>query len=279
MAYQDVRSCVLTRLYSELLIDSLNEYSYYAELAGLEYFLNNTTDGLSLSFFGYNEKMHLLVEKVVEKMKAAQFTEQQFGMIKERVIFLFLPQIAKKYKNWFQESPQEHAIYYMTLLTQEKLFTAQEKLNALEGIKLADVLDFSQSIFNALFVEGLIHGNVSAEEAKRLGNIVIEKLNFKPLNTSDRFPKMGTYAVKEGASSIYKVNVFNPTNVNSAIEYCIQMGEEWDPICRANLLLLCQLAREPVFDQLRTKEQLGYMVYSGLRSQQMIAFRFFQFLH
>jgi insulysin len=36
---------------------------------------------------------------------------------------------------------------------------------------------------------------------------------------------------------------------------------------RAKLSLLAQIAQEPCFDQLRTKEQLGYLVFSGVRKQ------------
>jgi insulysin len=38
--------------------------------------------------------------------------------------------------------------------------------------------------------------------------------------------------------------------------------------------LLAQIASEPCFDQLRTKEQLGYLVFSGVRKQPgMMGFR------
>jgi len=66
----------------------------------------------------------------------------------------------------------------------------------------------------------------------------------------------------------------NPSNVNSAIEYYIQVGDCSDTQLRAKLILFAQLANEPCFDQLRTKEQLGYMVFSGVRKQTgMMGFR------
>jgi insulysin len=36
---------------------------------------------------------------------------------------------------------------------------------------------------------------------------------------------------------------------------------------RARLSLVAQIMQEPCFDQLRTKEQLGYLVFSGVRKQ------------
>ena len=43
------------------------------------------------------------------------------------------------------------------------------------------------------------------------------------------------------------------------------MGDRGDPIARAKALLMGQIGQEPGFDQLRTKEQLGYVVFSGYR--------------
>jgi secreted Zn-dependent insulinase-like peptidase len=94
------------------------------------------------------------------------------------------------------------------------------------------------------------------------------------MDKEDRYPNMGTFAALENAPLVYYRNVYNPNNLNSSIEYLIQVGPEFDQYSRSNLLILCQLAREPAFDQLRTKEQLGYVVYSGQRSQQMLGFRY-----
>lgn len=153
LAYQDVLCCVLTRLYVELLKDALIEFSYYAELAGLEYSLENTTDGMTLSLNGFNEKMYLLLEKIIEKMKSAHFNEHQFKRMKERA--------AKQYKNWFMDSPHSHAMYFMTLMTQEKLYTTQEKIDVLSDVSLEDVLDFAPVLLSRLHIEGLVHGNMT----------------------------------------------------------------------------------------------------------------------
>src|SRR5581483_10034528 len=64
-------------------------------------------------------------------------------------------------------------------------------------------------------------------------------------------------------------------NVNHCIEYWLYIGDKSDRGIRAKTLLLDQIAHEPSFDQLRTKEQLGYIVYSGVRaSTTTYGFRF-----
>lgn len=48
-AYVDPLHCNMAYLYLELLKDSLNEYAYAAELAGLSYDLQNTIYGMYVS--------------------------------------------------------------------------------------------------------------------------------------------------------------------------------------------------------------------------------------
>lgn len=48
-AYVDPLHCNMAYLYLELLKDSLNEYAYAAELAGLNYDLQNTVYGMHVS--------------------------------------------------------------------------------------------------------------------------------------------------------------------------------------------------------------------------------------
>lgn len=63
--------------------------------------------------------------------------------------------------------------------------------------------------------------------------------------------------------------------MNSGIIYNVQIGSPTDAKLRAQLQLFSQIAKEPTFDTLRTKEQLGYIVMSGMtESAGSLNFRF-----
>ena len=55
------------------------------------------------------------------------------------------------------------------------------------------------------------------------------------------------------------------SNPNSAIEYYLQCGSGLDAIERTKCTLLKEILHEAAFDQLRTKEQLGYVVWGMTR--------------
>ena len=66
-----------------------------------------------------------------------------------------------------------------------------------------------------------------------------------------------------GCNYVYETVVPNKDDVNNGITYFCQIGENTDIRLRETLRLLSQISEEPAFDQLRTKEQLGYIVSSG----------------
>ncbi|KAJ1334843.1 hypothetical protein BSLG_007997 [Batrachochytrium salamandrivorans] len=266
LAYQDATSCVLSKLFTDLFKDSLNEFSYYAEVAGLHYRFDNTVDGLMLSLHGYNDKMHILLDKIAEKMVTYVTNDQQFDRIKK--------QLAKSYRNLDIEAPESHAIYRVNQITQGRLFTHEEKLQALEPLTSADVQTFFPKLFERMHIQQLAHGNISKQRAIDIGNILLSRLNPKALPESQRLQSMLTKQIPEGSSYIHIRDVPNAENVNSAIEYILQVGSLSDQYIRTHLSILSQIGHEPVFDQLRTKEQLGYMVYSGIRKQpEMLSYR------
>jgi len=63
-----VREAALTQLYSSAIADSLNEISYPALLAGINFSVRSHTRGLSIRVGGYNDKQGLLLEKIAAAM-------------------------------------------------------------------------------------------------------------------------------------------------------------------------------------------------------------------
>ena len=59
--------------------------------------------------------------------------------------------------------------------------------------------------------------------------------------------------------------VANPENSNSAIEQFTYVGDIYDDLLRAKLSLFSTMVSDPLFDELRTKQQLGYIVSSRIR--------------
>lgn len=85
IAYQDPHHTNMTHMFVRLFTDALNEYTYAAMQAGLTYSLDNTIYGIVLSIKGYNDKQHVLLSKIMDKLTKFQIDEQRFKILKEAV--------------------------------------------------------------------------------------------------------------------------------------------------------------------------------------------------
>ncbi len=73
------------RLYTVLVTDALNEYSYDAALAGLSYSIEASSLGFYVSVSGYNDKLHVLLRDVLEKAKSLEVRGERLDVMKEKV--------------------------------------------------------------------------------------------------------------------------------------------------------------------------------------------------
>ncbi|CAG8518542.1 18063_t:CDS:10, partial [Racocetra fulgida] len=231
-------------------VNNLTEYSYNADLAGLRYDIDTQREGILLTIKGYNDKLHVLLKDIVDAMNPKFIIYPgRFEKVKER--------LQRAYKNTFLDPPHHHATYYLSCLTQDQMWTNKEKLDALEDITEQDIKAFYPELFSHLHIESLVHGNMFKEEALRLLQIVEDVLQPKPLLPAELIG-CRSIMLPEGKRYLYQREVLDPNNVNSAIEYYVQVGNVVNKRLRAKSSLLAQIMHEPCFDQLRTKEQLEY---------------------
>jgi len=73
------------RLYSQLVSDALEEFSYNADLAGLSYNFTNQSTGVYLALSGYNDKISILAQHVLDKAKNLVVNPERLEVYKEQV--------------------------------------------------------------------------------------------------------------------------------------------------------------------------------------------------
>lgn len=75
----------MTALFVDLLLDSLTEYLYPAELAGLKYNIAGSSYGINVSLSGFNNKIDRLLDTIFERMVTFTIDPDRFNILKERV--------------------------------------------------------------------------------------------------------------------------------------------------------------------------------------------------
>ncbi|KAK4939060.1 metalloprotease, partial [Elasticomyces elasticus] len=255
-------AAVTTQIYKELVQDSLSEYSYDAELAGLDYTISNHAQGLDVSVSGYNDKMSVLLEKVLVTVRDLEVKEDRFNVIKERLM--------RGFRNFDFQQPFHQIGTYSRWLAAERGWINEHMLAELPSVTADDVRAFFPQILRQLHIEILVHGNLYREDALKVTDLVQETLRPRRLPPS-QWPIRRSIVIPPGSNYIYPRQLKDPANVNHCIEYMIFVGANKDRALRARLLLFAQIADEPCFDVLRTKEQLGYVVGSGAITMATVA--------
>lgn len=247
---------VKTALFLNLFEDSLNSMGYYAEVAGLRYSVSSTRDGFAVSVGGFNNKLGKLLERILSKLKGFEPTEAKFNVWKER--------FAQSYSNVGMGALYAQSSYHLNYLISENLFPLEEREQALADTTYEDVKTFGPLIYQQMGIEVVAFGNLYKQEVLDIGDLVINILKPRPLLESQNV-KLRSYLLPPSTEFYYDIPNKDAKNINSCIEMVYQVGKLIDSRLRVVLQLFATIAHEPAFNQLRTREQLGYVVFSGMR--------------
>ena len=165
-------------MYLDLVMDTMAEYSYAADLAGLSYKLDTQADGILLQIEGYNDKLQELAKVVVDKMASLQISQERFAVLKD--------QNMRKYENFKLAAPSGHTGYYMSYLTQKEVFAPEAKLDALRELTVDKLQSHISGLLHKLHFEVLVHGNMVEDEARRLVEDAQSALKPKDLSASEK---------------------------------------------------------------------------------------------
>ncbi|KAF3442698.1 hypothetical protein FNV43_RR16615 [Rhamnella rubrinervis] len=248
---------VLCNIFGRLLMDYLNEYAYYAQVAGLYYGINHTDSGFQVTLIGYNHKLRSLLETIVEQIVKFKVKPDRFSVIKEMV--------TKEYQNFKFQQPYQQAMYYCALILQDGKWPWMEGLQALLHLEADDLAEFAPVMLSRAFLECYIAGNIERNAAESMIQH-IEDVLFKDSNPICRPLSPSQYLTKrivkleKGMSCFYPAEGLNPSDDNSALVHYIQVHRD-DFTLNVKLQLFVLIAKQPAFHQLRTVEQLGYITF------------------
>ncbi|EFY90749.1 a-pheromone processing metallopeptidase Ste23 [Metarhizium acridum CQMa 102] len=255
--HASVGNCVKATLFTQLVEDALEEYSYDAALAGLQYSDSLDTRGLCIKLSGYNEKLPVMLEQVVNTMRGLDIQEDRFRIVHERLV--------RAYENSQLQSSFQQIGGYLPWLNAETLYNVEEMAAELKHATVDAVRLFQKHMLSQLYIEVYAHGNLSRGDAVKLTDMVETTLRPRPLPRS-QLPIIRSLILPRGSNFVFKKELKDPQTINHCIETWFYVGDQGDRQLRVKTLLTAQMIQEPAFDQLRTKEQLGYVVFSGMRT-------------
>ncbi|OJT08672.1 Insulin-degrading enzyme [Trametes pubescens] len=244
------RAYVTTRLFADLVTDSLTEFAYDADLAGLSYNFGGHSLGLYVTLSGYNDKLHVLAKDVLERAKALKVKPERLAVMKD--------QAKREYENFFLGQPYRLSDYYTRYLLTEREWTMSELLEEVSTVTPEELQGHIAAVLSKVNIQMLVVGNMYKDEASRLAQMAEDILQASPIPASEVLER--SLLLPSGSNFIWQTPVPNKNEPNSSLTYYMHMGKLTEPRTRATAALLAHILSEPAFNVLRTREQLGYIV-------------------
>jgi insulysin len=261
-ALGSLQNAVLLRFYEACVNEALNETVYTAHEAGLNFSFAAGLEGVRMSIDGYDESTARLREAVAANLVDFSISADRFAAVKDRLI------------RGFASFPRSDA-YQIVLATKqgtvrEFYYRPDEQLPVAQGVTLAAVKDFARRLYARGKIEALVYGNVTVADAEAAARRIAAVLKVAPLPEADLLrPRRLVTAPGESVRSSEKL-----IGNNSCFWREHVLGGD-TPEVRAATLVLFNAISEPYFTEMRTHQQLGYVVWGGATGEERANYAYF----
>lgn len=242
------------KLYTDLFMDSLNELLYDASEAGLNVNMQVGANNFGIHFSGYNAGIPALMEHVLEKLLTFDLDKSSY----ERN----LEGHAIDCKSFLMSSPYGQLLSALRRKRVPSLFSSEQMLQA-NSQHTFEVMQSYRGELGAMLsravVRMAVYGNERPEQALAYSKLVETQLNVGEVAAHVSRKVQPDTAVP---TSDIDLQLKNPDETNVAFGYFFHVGdrrEQFRQYCQT--LLLGTMLSQPFFDSLRTKQQLGYIVF------------------
>lgn len=270
-----LNSCITSQMlyiWKLILEDNLRSLSYMAEMAKVDSSITLTKRGFVIRVDCFNESLQTYFTEMMNalvRFYREGFEEEKF----------------KNYKNKCEleltesrnEAPYQFALNSVTHFLQDYVYSIDECLEALKHIEFEDQVEFCKGIFNQVRFEWLVEGNITAEEAITISNLVeyrfTEDLKGKVL-PKDKVSRNRCAQLNADILPVIELESSVSTDKNSGFLMIYQLANTDEVVPALNFIK--NWLETPYFEELRTQQQLGYVVSSMNKNVQGV--RHFYFL-
>ncbi|XP_014248916.1 nardilysin-like [Cimex lectularius] len=246
---------VMASVYVRALKELLMERLYPACAALYEFSFEVNEYGISINAYGYNQNLHLLLDEIAQGIFniGSNISIGFFNAIQEVLL-----------RNFYNENLNTSSVareLRMSILVKE-YYSHLDKFRALKVLDYDTFLNFIADFFKNVRFQCLVQGNLTKDEAIACCENFVSKLKSTPLS-DDNLPHFTVLELPIGEKCV-RVNSFNLEDKNCVTTNYYQFCPGYIKDCVA-LELILMMMEEPLFDKLRTQEQLGYDVSCSVK--------------
>ena len=244
---QNIHQVAAKRLWLAGLNDYLQGQFYRAEIAGLHYRIYGHQAGFTLHTRGFSAQQGQLVQKLTRAIHEFEPDPQTFHHVQSMQ--------CQSLQNTLLNKPINRLFSRLSVLIQRNTHAPVELLQAVEQTQFDDVRRVRERAFDYYHLEGLVHGNWTAQAAERIADSV---LDISPGAKASPLPR-AVAKLPVGRTMIHEVTC---DHEDAAVVLYLQApsNDIWNV---AMCMVLEQMLAGSFFTSLRTEKQLGYLVGTG----------------
>ena len=286
--YHSPRAITLNRLFEKVLRDDLNSYVYDANVAGMTYVVSVVPSAYRLSVSGYSQKLPHLLDVVTSRMSSLIQEMKEGDEAHPALAEIFnkaKDNLLRQTKNYIFESPYETGSYNLRMLHESPAWHINDYIGEMEGedaesdpLTMKECAEAAEKcLFGRSKAVSLCMGNIDEKSSKEVEEVINNHFLKKrpliddeiPVFNSLRMPTKAEVAKIYGSSPecselplIYEAVSYSEDEENNSVEVMMQTSSSYELGYEGLAIqeLISSMAYNSAFTQLRTKEQLGYIV-------------------
>jgi len=243
--YESVDDQMLAVLYGSLLYQHLTDFRYPIEVSSSEYQVSIRSVRFRLRVNSWLDVHTDLIDTILAKVRAFELSSERFEI--KKATFL------RSYKNYVHAGPIRRISYAPVGAIFSDSPSVPEWIEALEAIEFEDLESFVQNYWRPGRARVVSYGDTSDAIALTARDHLLRHAAVDEAQEVHDFEDIRWYP--QGTSRTHEVQVDHD---DSAV-WMMYVGET-GRVSLARWALLANLLKGPFFNQLRSKQQLGYSV-------------------
>jgi insulysin len=254
-------SLALLTLYEKSLKDFLEPALGEAAFAGTEVGIEATLEGLKITISGYGDSAPRFARYLAANLRGFALAPARFAAVKEAQL--------RTLRSYSQVEAYLLARDRRDALAREFHFLPPQLLGPTERAQWRDVQAFTRRFFARGKLEALVHGHLPPQAAAGVTRELAAKIAAAPGETllRRRHVEIGP------AESLTDVGEIDGVNSAFMTDYLLP---DDSPATRAAAIVAANFLGEPFYAELRTRQQLGYIV--GSSASASVRQRYFTFV-
>lgn len=226
-------------------------------MAGIYTYVDNSMFGLDFKISGYSDSLQRWMQEIIENLIKFDPTKE------ERKFSSIHNQLKLKFENFDKGQPysisSSHTLLAMRV---DGGFSNDERVKVINNMDFKEFVSLAKDWLKNVRFEWLAMGNLESANIKELINFTEEKFKTQGsqvLSKEDSY-QIRTIKLEKNKTYCYEYLIKEAKQNNSDVSILFQ--DKKHPQSKLLIMLLENYLNTPFFDELRTKQQVGYMVDS-----------------